>query len=400
VHVPGWHEATKTLQERGRLRMVGIVQEQHPERARLFMQWKRMTWPILTDPLDLLGVSVVPVTVAIDEHGIVRAIDPRPERIQEEFLEKRYEPPPAGDDGGAAGPPDLERLREAAAGAGSAAGWRAYADALFLWGGGARLDEAIGAYERAIEKDPGDAPSRFRLGVALRARYDSQRRRGNDFQRAVAVWERALDIDPNNYIWRRRIQQYGPRLEKPYPFYDWVDTARHEIQARGETPAPLTVEPGGAELAPAASTFEGPAVLAKEPDPGGRIHRDPGTFVKVEATVVPTTVRPGGAARVHLDFRPNVEKKAHWNNEVADLGVWVAPPAGWQVDERSLSAPRPPQAVSEETRRVELELRIPEDAKAGASMLPAYALYYVCEDVRGARLYRRQDLDIQVQVRK
>lgn len=398
MHVPGWHEATKTLQEQGRLRMVGIVEEQHPERARLFMQWKRMTWPILTDPLNLLGVSVVPVTVAIDEHGIVRAIDPRPERIQEEFLEKRYDAPPPAD-GGATALPDLERPREPAAGAGSAADWRAYGDALFLWGAGARLDEAIDAYERAIETDPEDAPARFRRGVALRARYDSPRRRANDFQGAVEAWEQALDLDPNNYIWRRRIQQYGPRLEKPYPFYDWVETARSEIRARGESPAPLAVEPGGAELARPAKTLEGPDVPAKEPDPRGRIHRDRGSFVNVEATVVPATLRRGAAARVHLEFRPNVEKKAHWNNEVAGLTVWVAPPAGWEIDKRSLSAPRPPQPVSQETRRVEFEVRIPADAKPGVMTLPAYALYYVCEDVRGVCLYRRQDLDIPLQVR-
>ena len=43
------------------------------------------------------------------------------------------------------------------------------------------------------------------------------------------------------------MQQYGPRLDKPYPFYDWVETAREEIRARGETPSPLRVEPAGAE---------------------------------------------------------------------------------------------------------------------------------------------------------
>jgi hypothetical protein len=179
VHVPGWHEVTKTLQAQGRLRMVGIVQEHHAERARLFMQWKRMTWPILTDLLDLLGVSVVPVTVAIDEHGIVRAIGPRPERIEEEFLDKRYDSPPAGDGGGATGPPDLERRREAVSGVGSAADWRAYADALFLWGAGAGLDDAIDAYERAIEKDPAapiPATTGWRLHGARSGRVARRRR--------------------------------------------------------------------------------------------------------------------------------------------------------------------------------------------------------------------------------
>ena len=54
--MPGWHEATKDLQNDGKLQMVGIIQEQHPDRARLFMQWKRMGWPILVDSYNLLGV--------------------------------------------------------------------------------------------------------------------------------------------------------------------------------------------------------------------------------------------------------------------------------------------------------------------------------------------------------
>ena len=52
--------------------MLGIVQEQNPDRAALFMQWQQMDWPILVDTFDLLEVSVVPLTYAIDEHGIVR----------------------------------------------------------------------------------------------------------------------------------------------------------------------------------------------------------------------------------------------------------------------------------------------------------------------------------------
>ena len=74
MHVPGWHDATAQLQAEGRLQMVGIIQEQHPDRARLFMQWKNMDWPLMVDSLGLLGVTVVPITVAIDEHGIIRKI--------------------------------------------------------------------------------------------------------------------------------------------------------------------------------------------------------------------------------------------------------------------------------------------------------------------------------------
>ena len=36
----------------------------------------------------------------------------------------------------------------------------------------------------------------------------------------------------------------------------------------------------------------------------------------------------------------------------------------------------------------------PEDD--GAVRIPGYALYYVCEDIDGTCLYRRQDLEVEV----
>ncbi len=63
---------TAAAQQSGDVQMLGIVQEQHPDRARLFMQWKQMDWPVMVDSLNLLNVSVVPITLLIDERGIVR----------------------------------------------------------------------------------------------------------------------------------------------------------------------------------------------------------------------------------------------------------------------------------------------------------------------------------------
>ncbi|RMG56252.1 MAG: hypothetical protein D6723_00685, partial [Acidobacteria bacterium] len=74
--MPGWHQATKQFQEQHKLQMVGIIEEQHPDRARLFMQWKQMSWPVMVDSLNLLEVPYVPITLAIDEHGIIRKIQP------------------------------------------------------------------------------------------------------------------------------------------------------------------------------------------------------------------------------------------------------------------------------------------------------------------------------------
>jgi tetratricopeptide (TPR) repeat protein len=395
--VPGWHDATEQLQQQGKLRMVGIIQEQHPDRCRLFMQWKGMDWPLLVDAYDRLGVCVVPITLLIDEHGIVRHSVPSVSRATEQletFLATTYEAPSKLSEPPQI--PELKAMAQAARSVASAEVWTDYADALGLWAGDERLDDALVAYRRALDSDANHAPAEFRLGVTYLRRYDSERGEAEDFTRAVEHWTRALELDPNNYIWRRRIQQYGPRLDKPYPFYDWVDQARADIKARGDEPVALGVEPRGAELAAPSREFE-TAGPAKQPDPAGRILRDEGKFVKVEATLVPTVVQPGRTARVHLELRPNAAEEAHWNNEVGGLVVWLEPPAGWQLGRRLLAPPHPPAAVSEEPRHVEFEIRSPVEA-SGAVELPGYALYYVCEGVRGACLYRRQDLRVPVSV--
>ena len=90
--MPGWHEATKELRADGTIQMLGIIQEQHPDRARLFMQWKEMEWPILVDSYDLLEVPVVPITLAIDENGIVRSRlrAPREGVVGASFVEETF----------------------------------------------------------------------------------------------------------------------------------------------------------------------------------------------------------------------------------------------------------------------------------------------------------------------
>jgi len=301
--MPGWHDATRRLQDEGQFQMVGIIQEQHPGRARLFMQWKGMSWPILVDSLNLLNTSVVPQTLAIDEHGIVRLINPDKDRIEDEFLSQRYEATPAAE----AMPPGEATIPRPTVRA-STGEWRAYGHYLFRWGPPGGLTDVIASYDHALALDPDDGPTHFRLGVAHRARYDSDDRQPDDFRQAVEHWEAALDIDPNNYIWRRRIQQYGPCLNKPYPFYDWVPTARAEIAARGAAPLPLGVEPGGAEFAEPAQTFVTGDETRPEPHPGNRIYQDPAELILVEALTVPTRIVAGSSTRAHLTFRPNLQR--------------------------------------------------------------------------------------------
>jgi len=376
--------------------MMGVIQEQHPDRCRLFMQWTQMGWPVAVDALNRLGFDAVPITFLIDEHGVVRFVNPEPDDL-EAFLATTYPRP-----GGLPDAPDEAAIPQPVAPPypGTAAAWRDYGDALFLWGGDQRLDEAIEAFGRAVAASGDNGPLQFRLGTAYRRRYDSPHRQTADFQRAVDHWARALEVNPNQYIWRRRLQQFGPRLAKPYRFYHWVERARHDIRERGDEPVPLVAEPGGAEVAAPEKTFEARARAGDEPDAKGRVTRDPGRLIRVEATQVPPAVPPGGVARVYLVLRPNAGAKAHWNNEVDPLEVWVKPPPGWEVDQAALTATPPPEAVSAEARELQFEVKAPDEVRPESTVVPAYALYYVCEDVDGLCLYRRQDLSIPIRVRR
>ncbi len=268
-----------------------------------------------------------------------------------------------------------------------------------IWSAANRLDEAIDAYTRALVLDPSDKIALFRLGVAHRMRHESAGRKPGDFQAAIDAWGRALALDPNQYIWRRRIEQYGPRLTKPYAFYDWVVQARAEIVRRGETPVSLTVEPYGSELAgPVRDVLTDPTALV-EPDPKGQIARDEQRFIEAEVVVVPSRVRPGQAARLHLTFRPSAAHAAHWNNESTPLRIWVTGAEGWTTSTRMLEAPQPDRPESVEVRRLDFEVKAPTTAE-GKTRLAAYALYNACEQAGGRCLFLRQDLSIELDVAK
>lgn len=385
--------------------MLGITEEQHADRCRLFAQWQGIKWPILHDPINVTQTGVVPLFLAIDERGIVRFRNPRLSTFETDFVNRDFAdlPAPAVDLPRPITPPhpataaELDARLDVARQQGTSAAWRQAADALVLWSGVTRIDDAMQAYRTALKLAPHDGDSLFRLGVCFRMRYDSPHRGPHDFQRAVDLWSRALAEDPNQYIWRRRIQQYGPRLIKPYPFYDWVARATSEITARGETPIRLAVAPSGAEIARPVKHAELSPGDATPPDPQGRIHRDKKPLIETEVVVVPAKIRPGATARVHVRFSPNRRLGAHWNNEAEPLALWIDAPDGWQLSRRLLKAVQPDQAESTEERRLEFELRAPPGAKHG-TVLSAYALYYVCEEAGGTCLFLRHDVEIPVKI--
>lgn len=376
--MPVWHEETQKLRDQQEIEVVGIIQEQHPDRCKLFMQWKQIDWPVFVDPLNLLEVSVVPIALLIDEQGVVRERLQDPRTAGKKLLAERDAIP--------TGQPESPKNQED-----HASTLRRVSDAV-LFEKNPRFEEAIHQLDEAVSNRASDGRLHFARGAVYRMRYDSPQRRNGDFAAAVAGWQTALDLNPNQYIWRRRIQQYGPRLDKPYPFYDWVGDARRDIRARGQTPIKLTVEPAGAELAAPATEFSIAAEDSDQPDPDGRITRDSAPLILIETTAIPARIHPGKASRIHVVLRPNSATGGHWNNESDPLTVWVAAPPGWSINNQRLTVPLPPQAVSDEPRTVEFEVRAPDDATAGEVSVSGYALYGVCEGVSGTCLHRRQDI--------
>lgn len=381
-----WHERHQPLEAQGKVRTIGLIQEQHPDRGALFMQWKQMDFPILVDSLNLLDVAVVPLTVLIDEAGIVQAIRPDDAAVTAFAEAPKAAPLPAGPR------PAHEQELDAA-------------NRLILFGDGADLDRAITMYEQHGAAHPDDGRAHFRLGAAYRKRFDeAPSPQPDDFARAVAHWQRALSLNPNQYIWRRRIQQYGPRLDKPYPFYDWMEDARREIIARGEEPAPLSVEPSGAEVAAPlrggnADAGE-PAAEGFEPDPDAQIERDDASLFAIEPIIVPNTGQDKRVRRIHLLVTPSIEAMAKWNDEAGPSVVWIEPPRGWSVDRRLFTlAPRGGQP-GQATRTIEFEAR-PQPAGDDAgheepveATIRGYALYNVCFGHEGVCVYLRQDFEI------
>lgn len=398
--MPVWHEATRKLVEDGKLVVLGVTQEQHPDRCRLFAQWKGIDWPILHDALNLVGPDKVPLYIAIDEHGVVRDTEPKPTTLADEFIAKTFsplnKPPPYEPDA----LPDPRRTGRTAADSREVSALRDHGDALVLSGEAVRLKEAISAYQRVVKGEKKDADAHFRLGVAYRMRFDSPDRQPGDFQKAIDAWQEALRLEPNQYVFRRRIQQYGPRLDKPYPFYGWIAQAREEIAARGEEPVALRAEPVGAELEDGARKFKREKDSGPNGDPNGKIDRDEEKLILLDPVAVRATSKKQRVVQVHIAMHPNASLDAHWNNEAEPLRIWIEKPdkKSFRYSTRFVEFANPANAVSEEVRDLNFEVQFSKSHK-GKAVVKGYALYNVCRGKDGKCLYRRQDFEVPVSVK-
>lgn len=377
--------------------VLGVIQEQHPDRCRLFQQWKQLDFPVVHDPLNTNAITVVPVYVAIDEHGIVRSQPRNPSTFDEEFLSKSFPAPDAVPDVASPDEASIDHWRAQRAATDSVAALVRLADSLILWQGDQNAArEAVELYSRALDREPERSDILFRRGAARRRLYElGHRSDAMLFSQAVSDWETALQLDPNQYIYRRRIEQYGPRLKKPYSFYDWVSSARRELTERGEVPHPLSVEPNGAELAQRAKQMT-VDTTATNPDPRNLITRDR-RFVKGHVNFVPSRPQPGDVVAVHVGF--SVTKTAKWNHETTPLQMWISQPEDRLLLSSQLIRDETPYAHAESRVPVSVsfELQIPKDPSADIR-LDAFALFNICESEGGQCLFRRKDIAIRIPV--
>jgi hypothetical protein len=378
--VPGWYEQLSPHLISGKLRAVGIIQEQHGDRTRLFNQWKRLDkMTLLIDSLNRLDVSGVPIVLFVDRHGIIRNRNPRPSEL-DDFISTKFD---NDEDARAIELPTISGDPFAIAG---------------------RWDDAIAKYSTHLRENPSDDRAMFRLGVCYRSRFDgSAKVDPRDFAHSIDYWQAALVVNPNQYIWRRRIQQYGPILSKPYPFYDWVDQAFSEIRQRGEAPVVLRTAPKGAELVGPSSLVSSGLKVAnttnQEPDPSGAVSRDSGLVVTINSAVVQSTEKKQ-SARVHLLMQPNADSDFHWNNEADPVRVWVATNDTLTVHQSLVEFPQDAEATSNEIRTAEFEVSWDDSVSPpegeGSKILSGYAVYHICNKTTGVCVFWRQDIQIDV----
>lgn len=385
--MPVWHEATKELREEGKLALVGVVQEQHPERCRLWAQWQQIDWPILADPLNLTGLEVVPLAMFVDRHGILRKIGLRRPAELEELLGAEFAAPEQLVEN-RRDPSDLRALRERAGRGGDLETRMELASGLLLFGGSAERDEAVALLGQLAAQSPDDPRIDFRLGVAHRLRFDAPGQgRAEDLARSLASWESAAAARPRQYIWQRRVQQYGPRMMKPYEFYHWVARARREIEARGETPLSLAARLSEAELAmPKASVL---VAEPKDPDPRRELPLDESGSLRISAHQLPAKASPGRSAHLYVLLERDPEAGYTWDPEAGPVTLWLAGHEGLGL--APFGARTTPRSANETGLVLDCDVPVALEAAPGRYEIAASAVYPICAVADGPCLRLRRD---------
>jgi hypothetical protein len=371
-----WQAATRKLVADGKLIVLGVVQAHHRDRCRLLAQWKGLAIPLVYDPLNLAGVTEVPKIVGLDEYGAVRIVDPDSEEELQTYATKRFKKGKRHPRSLVLDIPDPKYTARIAGEARNVRGWRDHGDALVLAGTPPHLDEAIRTYERTLKLDSSDALSHFRLGVALWIRSHRPERQPGDFQAATTAWGQALGCDPKNDVLRAQCTQFGLLEEKRASLFGWISTAREEIADRGETPVALACEPAAVELAGPRKKFVVAENVEGKPEVDGGAVSDTRKLIEFEAAIVrPVSPKKKRYRQVLLVFRPSAFSAGKWHNTGEPLRVWLDAPKGVQLDRRFIEHAGPSSSTSEESRILNVEVKLPKKAKGKPVKIKGVAVY-------------------------
>lgn len=392
--LPAWYETLHDAVESGDLVLLGVAVEQHPDRARLFAQWKKLNGAMMQDPVNYMRLEKLPLIVGIDENGYVRVVDPDLKTVRKRFLARKYPGEPALIPENTEEPPNTLVTRRYAREAESPGFYIEHGDAVAIAGLSPVFAEAIEAYGKAIASDRRLADAYFGLGVVHRMRFESEHREPGDFQAAVDVWARAAKLAPTNEIYQRRIQSYAPPMESPYPLFDWVATARKEIAATGDTPVALSVEPMGAELGDA-SGRRGDAPPTPSDKDDGSAHEDKARRVQIEQTIVESLEKDRSHIRqVHLSFVLDPDRSARWGQESKPLRVWLRKPAGAEVSQRYFECAGSSAADDDLPRTICFTVSLAEGARKNVT-IRGHAIYQLVDGGEASEPLR-QDFEIKL----
>lgn len=351
------------------------------------MQWKKMHWPLFVDSFNLLEVKAVPITILVDASGSIFKTSPYRKDFQSMLNKASQSTGPHGQ----LANKDYwtTKLTKRTSAIYSHLGENPDYAALI------QTFEKLRQSESQIRSEHLE----FMTGVAFKLRSETSKRQLTDFSESIAHWETALRLDPNQYIWRRRIQQYGPLLEKPYPFYDWVDTAIQKINDRGENPINgnfVLTESEKARPSKDQKLIKSKAGNRAAPDPLNRLQKGNGRYASVKVATIPSHPSPGQSFRafVHLELsQPNF---VQWNNEGALSQLYVAPSILNENPIHQFWENAPDNEYSIEQRVFDFELKCPKDlSQLNDKNAPlGYIVVNVCDKFTGVCFACRIDFSI------
>lgn len=365
AQLPVWEKFAKEYQS-GPAVFVGVIHEAYPDRAALFARWKKISFPLYFDPLNIADARRMARAVCVDEFGIVQSIAHDPSKLSETFISKTFKL-----DRSMVRPPieTLRKYKQTKRVAGEARRCFEYienGDTALETPIAAMVKEAIDSYKLALGDQPKDAAAMCRLGIAYRIRYDLREgdSPSDDLDRSLAALSAAVRFDPKNQVSREWLLRYAAPSDKQWNSCGWIEAAEKAVGGGTLDPPPTAIEMAAPMngFHPDRETPEGPpeastSSVAIKVDSG--IVRVPDTKIRGLVNVL-FALAPGEAST----FEPE-----------QSVRVWITPPAGVEVEHRMIEAEVPKDAGPGRPVHMSVAARLPDGAPGHVHVLKCVAVF-------------------------